>query len=100
MRKLQGFGRPLGTGQDRFNAWVQRIIDEIVKASAEPSETVPVPAVADTAIADIANKINTRGKYAGRIAYDTVNHRLMVANGPLAADPWYVADGSASVTPA
>jgi hypothetical protein len=51
-------------------------------------------------IAAIANAINTTGKVAGKIVYDTTNFRLMVANGSAAADRWYVADGSAFVTPA
>jgi hypothetical protein len=51
-------------------------------------------------IAAIANAVNTTGKTAGKVVYDTTNNRLMVANGSAAADPWYVADGSAFVTPA
>ena len=51
-------------------------------------------------IAAIANAVNTTGKVAGKVVYDTTNNRLMVANGSAAADPWYVADGSAFVTPA
>ena len=51
-------------------------------------------------IAAIANAVNTTGKAAGKVVYDTTNFRLMVANGSAAADRWYVADGSAFVTPA
>lgn len=56
----------------------------------------------DTAanIAAVGNAINTADKYAGKIVLDTTNHRLMVARGSAAADPWDVADGSAAVTPA
>jgi hypothetical protein len=50
-------------------------------------------------IANIANAINTANKYIGKTVYDTTNNRLMVASGTAAASPWYVADGSASVTP-
>jgi parallel beta-helix repeat protein len=53
-----------------------------------------------TQIADKTNDINTKGKYAGRIVYDTTNNRLMVASGTTDVSNWHVADGSASVTPA
>lgn len=53
----------------------------------------------ETAIADIADDINTSGKLAGRAIWDETNHRLMIASGPDADDAWHVADGSASVTP-
>jgi hypothetical protein len=51
-------------------------------------------------IAAVANAINTANKVAGKIVHDTTNNRIMVSSGALAASPWYVADGSASVTPA
>jgi len=51
-------------------------------------------------IADIANAINTSGKGPGKVVWDATNNRLMVASGTTAASAWYVADGSASVTPA
>lgn len=53
-----------------------------------------------TDIASIANAVNTTGKVVGKIVYDTTNNRIMVASGTSAASPWYIADGSASVTPA
>lgn len=59
-----------------------------------------VQSIAAADIAAIANAINTTNKVQGKVVYDTTNNRLMVANGAAAADPWYVADGSASVTPA
>ena len=55
--------------------------------------------VAAVDIAAIANAINTANKVAGKVIYDSTNHRLMIADGPLDSDPWYVADGSAFVTP-
>lgn len=61
------------------------------------------PSVRSQSAAEIAaavNAINTVGKRAGTLAYDTTNHRLMVADGSSATSAWYVADGSASVTPA
>lgn len=50
-------------------------------------------------ILSIAHVVNTVGKVAGRQVWDTTNNRIMVASGALAASPWYIADGSASVTP-
>jgi hypothetical protein len=50
-------------------------------------------------IAAVANAINTTSKAIGKVVFDTTNNRLMVASGTAAASPWYVADGSASVTP-
>lgn len=56
--------------------------------------------VAAAAIAAVGDAINTTDKVQGKVVYDTTNNRLMVASGAAAADAWYVADGSASVTPA
>lgn len=55
--------------------------------------------IAAASIADITHDINTIAKAAGKVVFDTTNNRLMVASGAAAADPWYVADASASVTP-
>ena len=56
----------------------------------------------DTAanIADVAASVNTSDKYAGQYVWDTTNNRLMRSSGDAAADPWWIVDGSASVTPA
>ena len=50
-------------------------------------------------IAAAANAINTTNKVAGKVVYDTTNNRIMIASGSSAVSPWYIADGSASVTP-
>jgi hypothetical protein len=50
-------------------------------------------------IAAVANAVNTTGKVAGLMVYDTTNNRIMIASGSAAASAWYVADASASVTP-
>jgi hypothetical protein len=73
--------------------------------SGTPGTWLPFGAPAsatDTAanIAAIGNARNTTGKFAGLLVWDTTNTRLMRASGSLAADPWVVVDGSASVTPA
>ena len=56
--------------------------------------------VTAASIAAVANAINTASKVAGTVVFDTTNNRLMVSSGALATSPWYVVDGSASVTPA
>jgi len=55
--------------------------------------------IAAASIAAVGNAINTTGKVTGKVVYDTTNNRLMVSSGSAAASPWYIADGSASVTP-
>lgn len=50
-------------------------------------------------IASRTNTVNTVNKRVGRIIYDRTNHRLMVASGSNDNSPWYVVDGSISVTP-
>ena len=56
--------------------------------------------VTAASIAAVANAINTTNKVTGKVVYDTTNNRLMVSSGAAAASPWYIADGSGSVTPA
>lgn len=79
-----------------------------VDISGTPTETFKVwldggikfPTFVATDIASAAHWINTVGKEAGKTIFDGTNGRLMVATGPNATDPWVVADGSATVTPA
>jgi hypothetical protein len=54
---------------------------------------------AATAIADIADAINTSGKAAGTIAFDTTNSKLKIAVGANANSNWVDADGTNAVTP-
>ena len=56
--------------------------------------------VSATDIASAASTINAVNKYSGLYIWDTTNNRLMRSSGNLAVSPWYVVDGSASVTPA
>jgi hypothetical protein len=51
-------------------------------------------------IADIGELVNTSGKVAGMAIWDTTNKRIMVAAGSTPGSAWWIADGSASVTPA
>jgi len=53
-----------------------------------------------TQIGAIGDAVNTAGKAAGTIVFDTTNSRLMVATGANANSTWVRADGSNAVTPA
>lgn len=53
-----------------------------------------------TDIAAIGNAINTTGKAAGKMIWDTTNSKIKVATGALAASTWVDADGTNPVTPA
>jgi len=50
-------------------------------------------------LADATHSVNTTNKYAGLTVPDSTNTRLMITFGPSATSTWYVADGSASITP-
>ena len=50
-------------------------------------------------IAAVANAVNTAGKAAGTIVFDTTLSTLKIATGALAADTWVNADGTTAVTP-
>lgn len=50
-------------------------------------------------IAAIGNAINTTGKAAGTIVFDTTNSKLKIATGALAASTWVDANGTNAVTP-
>lgn len=51
-------------------------------------------------IGDSANAINTAGKAAGRVVWETTNSKIKVAVGSGANDNWVDADGTNPVTPA
>ena len=55
--------------------------------------------VSAATIASIANAINTTGKAAGKMVWDTTNSKIKVATGALAASTWVDADGTNAVTP-
>jgi hypothetical protein len=50
-------------------------------------------------IAAIANAVNTTGKAAGTIVFDTTNSKLKIATGANANSTWVDADGANAVTP-
>lgn len=47
----------------------------------------------------IANAVNTTGKAAGTIVFDTTNSKLKIATGADANSTWVDADGTNAVTP-
>ena len=51
-------------------------------------------------IAAIANAVNTTGKAAGTIVFDTTNSKIKVATGANANSTWVDAAGTNAVTPA
>ena len=51
-------------------------------------------------IAAVANAVNTTGKAAGTIVFDTTLSTLKIATGALATSTWVNADGTTAVTPA
>jgi hypothetical protein len=58
------------------------------------------PSATATDIASATATINTVGKYAGLMVWDTSNNRMLRASGGTAVAPWAVIDGSAQITPA
>lgn len=70
-----------------------------VAANPTISATMILENVAAADLLDIANAINTTGKAAGRMVWDTTNTKIKVATGSAAADTWVDADGTNAVTP-
>ena len=50
-------------------------------------------------IASAANAVNTTGKVAGTIVFDTTLSTLKIATGATATSTWVNADGTTAVTP-
>jgi hypothetical protein len=60
---------------------------------------VQIHTVTDTELADAADAVNTVGKAAGTLAFQTTDSYLYIATGALATDTWVLADGTGAVTP-
>jgi len=60
---------------------------------------VQLRTAAATEIADIGDAINTSGKAAGTVVFDTTNSKLKVATGANTNSTWVDADGANAVTP-
>jgi len=94
-------GLEIGVDIQAFDADTAKLdVAQTFTAQQTVTSGLVLQSVAATAIAAIGDAINTTDKAQGKVVYDTTNNRLMVASGAAAADAWYVADGSASVTPA
>lgn len=51
------------------------------------------------ALADVDDAINTEGKYAGKVVFNSTTGALVVAVGAAADDVWNTAAGAAAHTP-
>ena len=60
---------------------------------------IQIPTAAATAIADIADAVNTANKAAGSMLFDTTNNKIKIATGADADSTWVDADGTNAVTP-
>lgn len=63
------------------------------------TSTDVLESVSAASIASIVSGVNTTGKAAGRMVWDTTNGRIKVATGALAASSWVDADGTTPVVP-
>ena len=94
-------GLEIGVNVQAYDADTAKLdVAQTFTAQQTLSSGLVLQTISAANIAAIANAVNTTGKTAGKIVYDTTNTRIMVASGALAASRWYVADGSAFVTPA
>jgi hypothetical protein len=71
---------------------VEAVIDERVLDVHTPATATSVN------LADVANAINTTGKAAGKMVFDTTTSLPVFASGPAAADSWISVPGNASST--
>jgi len=63
--------------------------------------SLQIPVYAATALADIADVVNTADtKVAGTVVFDSTNSKIKVATGADADSTWVDADGTNAVTPA
>jgi hypothetical protein len=51
-------------------------------------------------LAAATNAVNTSGKAAGTVIFETTNSKIYIATGATATSTWVLADGSGAVTPA
>ena len=62
--------------------------------------SLQIPVYAATALADIADVVNTADtKVAGTVVFDSTNSKIKVATGADADSTWVDADGTNAVTP-
>jgi hypothetical protein len=65
-----------------------------------PSATNILTNVSTANLSSISNAINTTGKAAGLIVYNTTSSKIQIATGSLAASTWVDALGANPITPA
>jgi hypothetical protein len=70
-----------------------------VKSNNGFEGNINLTAYAATAIADIADAVNTANKADGTVVWDTTNNKLKIATGSATDDTWVDADGTNAVTP-
>ena len=58
-----------------------------------------LPASTVVALEDIADAINTTGKYTGKMVVVLANGLIFTASGAAAGDIWYASDGTTDATP-
>ena len=62
--------------------------------------TVQLVTVTAAQLGAIGHVVNTVGKVAGTLVFETTNNRLMIATGANPNSTWVRADGTNAVTPA
>lgn len=65
-----------------------------------PAASMILTTTTTVAISNIANAINTAGKVAGLMVYNTTNNLIYVADGSTAGSAWHPSNGAAAITPA
>jgi len=60
---------------------------------------VQIRTVTAVQLAAATNAVNTTGKAAGTIVFETTNSYLYIATGATATSTWVLADGTGAVTP-
>lgn len=71
-----------------------------VNATTVDADNILVPVVTAAALGAVGNAINTTGKSAGKLVFNSNDDTLYVAKGALAASDWAPSDGGAAITPA
>jgi hypothetical protein len=74
-------------------------VDGFIGGVTSTSSYIQLRTATAAQIAAIADPINTIGKVAGTVAFDTTNNRIVIATGALANSTWVRADGTNPVTP-
>ena len=68
--------------------------------STRPVELGSAQSYTAANIAAVGHAVNTAGKVAGKIVWDSTNNRYMRSTGALAASTWKTLEGVTTVTPA